>query len=154
MKDTTMEGLFLPARVKNVYDGDTMTIAVLPPWHQPAFPFVGKLRLSGIDAPEKKPRMDDPLRDLQMQAAARVQQIVTDKVQRIVWIEFFKNEKFGRMMGRVYLDQFKRDCLNDWLITKQLVKPYEGQKKSVWTEAELKSIICWKPLLPLLNPRS
>jgi endonuclease YncB( thermonuclease family) len=147
--DTSMTGLFLEARVLSVYDGDTITVAVVPPWHRPECPFVGKLRLEGIDAPEMKPRLTTPLRELQMKAALKVARIVADKIaDTIVWVEFSRNEKFGRMMGTIYLDAKKRTNFNQWLIDQGLVKAYDGQKKTDWTEDDLTKIM-QRGMLPL-----
>jgi endonuclease YncB( thermonuclease family) len=142
VKETSVEGLFLKARVLSVYDGDTYTIAFFPPWHKEDSPFVGKFRMFGFDAPEIKPRLTEKNRDFQIASAERVRDLVKKKIgNKIVWIQFSKNEKFGRLMGLLYFDESKKDCLNDWIVKNRLGKGYHGEKKPEWTREELEYIM-------------
>ena len=75
------------ARVIAISDGDTLTVL-------DAGNTQHKIRLAGIDAPEKRQAWGD-----------RARQFLGEKVhQRMVQIEVEKKDRYGREVGRVLLD--------------------------------------------------
>lgn len=74
-------------RVVAVADGDTVTVLDSTNTHW-------KIRLSGIDAPEKK-----------MPFGQRSKQSLSDKVfNKVVTVEYSKRDKYGRTVGKVLVD--------------------------------------------------
>jgi endonuclease YncB( thermonuclease family) len=45
--------------------------------------------------------------------------------------EFFKNDKYGRPLVKLYRDQ---NCINDQMIQSGHGKPYDGGKKEEWKQ--------------------
>lgn len=140
------------AKVVDVYDGDTITIVCKLDKTETYRTY--KLRLSGIDAPEKKPLKTIPNRDLHIAAAGKVTKLLTTKlggIGSVVEVEFMQEEKFGRTMGTVWTIEQTTGCMsstwhrkenvNEWLIQNSLVKAYSGDKKTDFTEVQLKNIL-------------
>ncbi len=129
-------GLKVFARVTNVYDPDTITVIFI--WKDD--PIKINIRLDGIDAPEKKSR-----RILETEACAIGTKILKDLIHdKIVYIECGSFDKYGRTLGKVYVDSNdcatndkKRICVNDYLIECKCVRAYDGGKKPEWTDEEL-----------------
>lgn len=125
---------FMLAKVTEVYDGDTVTVV----FFYGTMPVRMKIRVNGIDAPEKR---GSP--EYEKDAALHVQKEVarlTD--QKILYIKLDKNDKYGgRMLGEVYLDQEKKNKLSEHLLKRGYVKPYEGKKKEPWTKEECITIL-------------
>jgi endonuclease YncB( thermonuclease family) len=126
------KGVKVKCIVCNVHDGDTCTIV---------FRF-GKefmklnVRLQGLDAPE----LNAP--DLEKEAGIAVRDELTRKLshKRYWYVVMSKWDKYGGRVVGTILD--KNDVsINQWLLDQQYVKPYDGGKKSTWTNAELRSII-------------
>ncbi len=106
LSNTPMEVYnFTVAKVIDVYDGDTFTIAA---WHGgqlTKFP----VRLFGVDTPEMKDR-DERIRE----SARQAKKFVEDKLLgRIIKIQVLNNkkydgkiirEKYGRLLARVEVD--------------------------------------------------
>ena len=147
LKKTSYEGTIARARVISVYDGDTITIAFFPEYHIKEIPFVGSFRLYGFDAPEMKPSLSDEFHDLHKECGKKVQNIISNKIlDKLVWVEFMKNEKFGRMMGNIYLEPKDKNgkfgqSLNDWIVEHKLGKEYHGEKKGEWTKQDFEHIL-------------
>lgn len=141
---TSFENFFVIARVLDVYDGDTFTIAFFPPESNKYI--IDSIRMYGYDSPEMKSReKDETLKKLEKEAAIRVKSIVSDLIlDKIVYVKFTKKEKFGRQMGYIYLDKEMKFCLNEFIVNKGLSKVYKGEKKDSWEIQELQNIINFK----------
>ena len=69
----------------------------------------------------------------------------------MVWIQFCKEEKYGRLMGTMYLvnghrkNKFRGEHreiqVNQWMINQGFGKEYNGGKKTVFTKRDLNNII-------------
>lgn len=82
----------LTGRVVAVTDGDTVTVL-------DAHNVRHKIRLSGVDAPEKAQAY-----------GARSKQHLSDLVfQKYVWVQWHKRDRYGRIVGKVMV-QSSRDC--------------------------------------------
>jgi len=127
------------AKVINVYDADTVTV-VYNINNNPTSPFVINVRLSGIDAPEKK-----TLNDLEKKASYLLTEFVNSKLlNKIINLEIKGWDKYGgRIVGNISLNgEFEEKDVSDWLLSKNLVKSFNGKtKKEEWSDKELNSII-------------
>jgi len=107
-------------RVIKCYDVDTCTIVSKPYENEPVFRF--SLRLSGIDGPEI--RSKDPG---EKQAANMAKMLLTDKIlDKYVLLTNVSSDKYGRLLCKIWLDGV---CINDWLLEKKVVVPYDGGTK-------------------------
>jgi endonuclease YncB( thermonuclease family) len=118
--------------VIKVYDGDTITIATtLPIINSPLYRF--SVRLNGIDTPEIKGNTDD-----EKNAATEVKNILTTMLlNKKVVLKNLQNEKYGRILADVYLDNL---CINEWLLRERLAVKYDGGTKktpSSWLRYKL-----------------
>ena len=150
LKPHTLKGLCLPAKVVDIYDGDT-------PWvvfYQQNVPQLRRFRMAGYNSPEMKPLLVAPYRDLHKQAAL----VAKDKLgnlldahtsERVVWIKFDREDKYGRALGDMYIpnkaepDVWHGDELsvNKWMVANDYGKPYFGGRKTSWTKDELQTIV-------------
>lgn len=146
MPNTTYDGVITKGRVVSVYDGDTVTVAFYDGSKVVKRPF----RMYGYDAPEIHPRKDIHNRDLHVRAGNSVKQYLSDCINnKIVWIRFCKEEKYGRLMGYIYLQRGKNDskltsecaCMNQVIIDQRYGKLYDGGTKSEFTAEELEYIV-------------
>lgn len=146
LRKFTFDGLVTKAKVVDVYDGDTVTI-VFYYNHQP---IKDSFRMLGYDSPELKPLKTTPNRELHITAGEIVkkylQQLILDQ---LVWVRFCREEKYGRLMGELYLIQSSHpdqlldtdESLNHHMIARRFGKPYHGEHKEAFTEKELHTII-------------
>lgn len=117
----SLEGQYLRCKVQEVYDGDTVTII---------FPFNGKAykdkcRLAGIDAPEIRTK-----NEIEKREAINVRDWLSKKVLgKLVWIRFGKKDKYGRLLGHIYLDKKAKLSLNQIMVDQGMVCAYDGKAK-------------------------
>lgn len=134
----SLEGLFLPAQITRVIDGDTCIVKVkMNLDHLSKITHVKKnfiarffttkiyiqtiVRWAGIDAQESN-----------TDEGKIAKQIVDEyfKKNDQVWIHFGKFDKFRRQLGVFFTDKNKTKLLNTILMTQEnLAKPYKGGKK-------------------------
>lgn len=89
----------------------------------------------GYDSPEMKPKKDLINRDIEINKAnlakKRLEELVLNKV---VWVKFDKNEKYGRTMGVIYndsntfIDDYNKS-INQQMINENHGKIYFGGSK-------------------------
>ena len=135
--------------VKSVYDGDTIVILVpmnirvfsniskeLVDSNQPIsnqldqiYNYEIRLRLFGIDTPELKPLKSIPNREEHIKKANEAKNFLSQQIlDKIVTIEFKENDKYGRPLGSIYLDNIN---LNNLMIEKGYAKIYSGGTKDI-----------------------
>ena len=131
--DVPHKGQTIPAKVVDVYDGDTCKIVFM---HGGKIPMKISIRIMGIDTPEIRGK--DPL---EKQAAIKVRDQVRKWIDgKIVQVKFLKWDKFGgRIDGEVYFGDLK--SVGDELISMGYAKAYKGKKKKKWTQEELEGIM-------------
>ena len=141
----TFDKILTQAKVIDVYDGDTVTII----FYHDQMPIKDSFRLYGYDAPEKKPSKKTQNRELEMKAASIVKKKLEKLVlNQVIWVQFTKEEKYGRLMGDIYIvkkteeNQFKGDELhiNQWMIQKGYGNAYLGGQKQEFTLEQLHKI--------------
>jgi endonuclease YncB( thermonuclease family) len=115
--------------VIKVYDGDTITIASKMPYeNSPLFRF--SVRLNGIDTPEIKSKNESE-KILAKKARDSLSQLIMTKH---VTLQNVKNEKYGRILADVYLDELH---INTWMIDQSFAVAYDGKTKQIpasWSE--------------------
>ena len=108
-------------KVIKVYDGDTITIAAkLPNTDGPIYRF--SVRLNGIDTPEIRGKSE-----AEKELAYYVRDALAEKIMgKIVELRNVSNEKYGRILANVYLDE---QHINEWLVDENFAVYYDGGKK-------------------------
>ena len=141
----TFKGITTLAKIVSVYDGDTVTLGFK--WNKI---YIKKsFRLYGIDTPELHPPKDDPYYQLHQQAGRMIANWVGEQLlNKIVWIQFTKEDKYGRLMGCIYLSNqippFKNimdNSFNQLLIDKGYAIPYFGKTKDAFSQQFLQQAI-------------
>lgn len=113
------------AMVDRVVDGDTIDLMIdlgFDVWtHQ-------RIRLSGIDTPEKNTPLGKALKN-HMANLLEGKKIIIDVT---------KPDKYGRYLGTLWLNEESLESINDQLYANKLAKLYSGRSKtSLWTAEEL-----------------
>jgi endonuclease YncB( thermonuclease family) len=124
----TFNGLRKKIKVLRVIDGDTVDIALQ---HDDTHKvYRHRVRLYGIDTPEKRPPKDDPYREKEIAASilavAALDTILKDN-DYIVLALFYKPDKYGRLMCSFY-DKYGDD-INKRMITNGHAYEYLGKTK-------------------------
>ena len=119
------------ARVCHCYDGDTITLLC----YVSAVPARLSLRVRGVDAPERRGRGA---------AEARCADLVKDVVERlllnrVVRVDVVGLDKYGRCLGDVLLPGLDQS-LSAYLLEQGLARPYDGEARAAFSEAELERI--------------
>jgi endonuclease YncB( thermonuclease family) len=135
----TFDDIKQKCKVLRIIDGDTVDIAF---YHKDiAKLYKYRLRLYGIDTPEKRPSLTSPTRDAEMAAARRASQALMDRLEEtgyIIVIHFHKKDKYGRLMGTLY-DKAGLS-INNWLIVQGYATPYFGGKKVEFDSSKLERV--------------
>lgn len=139
------------AKIVNVYDGDTFRACVYV--HDRVLKFT--FRPLGYDAPEMKPRLDTPNRETHKKNAVLARElfkeytgyineysvkpgccfVCTSKPNGLVYLECFKNDKYGRTLVNVYRYPGGKS-VNDMMIDSGLVLRYDGKTKAEFNYTE------------------
>jgi endonuclease YncB( thermonuclease family) len=119
----TFNGKELNTKVVDVYDGDTCTIIFK--YNKEFVKY--KLRMYGYDSPEMRPRKNIDNREEIIKLAHIAKEALIKKVLgKIVKIHFMKEEKYGRLMGNMFLGD---ENINEWMINNGYGYPYFGKTK-------------------------
>lgn len=123
----TMNGRELWCKVIDVYDGDTVDII----FFQSNELLHYKLRLYGIDTPELKPLKSMTNRDNVIERARDAKKKLESLVlNKVVYVRFKNEEKYGRLMGDIYLSKSPgKKSVNQMMLDCGMAVPYFGQKK-------------------------
>lgn len=114
-------------RVCQVYDGDTVTIITFVRGE----PFKFKVRMHGYDSPEMKPRLDAPMRHLEIESAKVAKQGLENMLGNgIVQLEFKGWDKYGRVLGILFDEKGKN--INQTMVDGGYGVPYDGGKKTAF----------------------
>jgi len=124
----TLEGLRTTIKILRVLDGDTVDIALLHPDTNRIYRH--RVRLWGIDTPEKKPSLSDPYRHLEIEASYRAKTALELRAKEndgMCTALFHSPDKYGRLLCTFY-DTAGED-INQWMITQGHAKEYFGKTK-------------------------
>lgn len=112
-------------KVVDVYDADTITIILSI--HNTFYKM--KCRLYGIDSAEKRTK-NFREKNASNESTNWLKYLILDK---IVWIDCGKMDKYGRLLGNIYLEEEdlknKNNSVNQQLINKGFAYKYDGKKK-------------------------
>lgn len=142
----TFDGLLTKAKVIDVLDGDTITLVFY--WHDS--PVKDSFRMFGYDSPEIKPKKTISFHDKHVTAAKVVHDYLRSLILgHIVWVQFCKEEKYGRLMSHIYIPSptheaiFKGDeiNINQLMLSQGYGISYDGGHKSEFNEQQLDQII-------------
>lgn len=112
----SFNGLKCWCKCVGVYDGDTVTVV---------FDYKGELikdhiRLWGINTPEIRTR-DAAEKEAGLSARDYLREQILD---RIIWVEFFGEDKYGRSLGKLFITSDEQECINDQLVKLGYAKEY------------------------------
>jgi len=124
----SLNEVYTQCKVVDVYDGDTCKIVI---------PFNDKLyrwnvRLTGYDTPEMRPRKSKPNRDEEIKAAKAARDFLRSKVmneRQLVYIKCGKFDKYGRLLGTLYINENDLMSVNDLMIHHGHGYAYDGGTK-------------------------
>ena len=110
-------------KIEKVVDGDTVDVFIdlgFKVWRSE------RIRLVGVDTAEKNTPYGKATKEYLTQLLAG----------KIVKLEVFKPDKYGRYLGKIYIDS--EISINDQMVSTGMAKGYMGDSKvGLWTEAEL-----------------
>lgn len=127
IKPFSFNGKILLAKVINIIDGDTIKVNI----------FVGKelkqfvIRMYGYDSPEMKTK-----NPIEKDYALRSKNIISELIfNKIVKLECFKYDKYGRILANVFVKSFGKIInVNQFMIDNYLGYPYFGLTKIIFQE--------------------
>ena len=124
----TLNGLRRTVKVIRILDGDTVDIAL---YHSESGNiYRHRVRLYGIDTPEKRPPLSDPNRQAEIAASLRAKQALEQRVREndfILVALFYQTDKYGRQMCTFYDKQ--GEDINQWMIQQGHAYEYHGKTK-------------------------
>ena len=116
------------AKIEKVIDGDTVDLSV-----DLGFDIHHKIRvrLYGVDTPESR-----TVNKAEKEAGLKAKEFVKTwaETHSTVLIETVKdkNEKYGRVLAKIYANVDNSECLNERLISEGFAKAYFGEKKEIF----------------------
>ena len=124
----SLEGRLCKCKVVNVYDGDTCKVV---------FPFGDTMyrwnvRLTGYDTPEMRPPRNQENREEEKKAAYAARDFLRSKVMngdQLVYIKCGEFDKYGRLLGTLYLRENDENSINDLMIQEGHGYVYDGGTK-------------------------
>ena len=127
------EKLRKKVKILRVIDGDTVDIAMslveLQEYTQKDI-YKYRVRLYGIDTPEKRPPKNDPNRDKEIAASKRSSEALNNYLREndyIVIAQFYKPDKYGRLLATFY--DKNGDDINKWMVFNGYAYEYFGKTK-------------------------
>lgn len=124
----SLDNTFCECKVVDVYDGDTCKVV---------FPFSNKMyrwnvRLLGYDTPERRPPKSKENREEEIKAAYAARDFLISKVmnpRQIVHIKCGKFDKYGRLLGTLFINKDDKISVNDLMIQEGHGYAYDGGTK-------------------------
>jgi len=124
----TLAGTEKQCFVNRVLDGDTIEIIYFhPTMLRGKFENIQRkiLRLADIDAPEIHSK------DIKEKEKGNISKEFLSSLilNKVVLIRFVKEEKYGRLMGTIFLNE---EDINNKMIQNGMAREYHGEKKDKW----------------------
>ena len=130
-KDVTKKSLpyfypvFTTAKVIDVYDGDTITVAATLGNCPNAIVYKWKIRLMGIDSPEVRTK-----NLMEKEAGYESRNYLKYKIdQKMVQVDIKGYDKYGRILADILQDG---ENMNEDMVKKGHARAYDGGKKQAW----------------------
>ena len=122
-------------KILHVVDGDTVDIA----FHHDEMKLIFKyrVRLYGIDTPEKRPLKSNPNREKEIEASHISKNALIRRLEEndyMVVALFYKPDKYGRLLATFY-DKNGED-LNEWMVKSGYAYAYFGKTKQKFDEQQ------------------
>jgi len=130
----TFNGMKKMVKVLKVIDGDTVDIALYHDGLSKSFRH--RVRLYGIDTPEKRPPKNDPNRDKEIAASKSSSDALTNYLKKndnIVLALFYNSDKYGRLMCTFY--DKTGENINKWMVLNGFAYEYFGKTKKKYEES-------------------
>lgn len=124
----SLEGTFVPGKIVDVYDGDTVKIVLELSINSEYFRW--NCRLSGINTPEIRTR-NLKEKEFGLLVRDKLKERIEDKILLIKCGEF---DKYGRLLVEIFENSGELFSINNWLIENKYAKPYDGGTKEEWFE--------------------
>lgn len=127
----TFENTKAHVKIIRIIDGDTVDIAFLHPDSQKIYRH--RVRLYGIDTPEKRPPKSSPTRDAEIAASNRATEALRMRLNendnRVIAM-FYKKDKYGRELATFYHKD--GSSINDWMVSEGYAYVYDGGTKQAF----------------------
>lgn len=124
----TYENLKTYVKILKIIDGDTVDIALY--YENLNKIFKHRVRLYGIDTPEKRPLKSNVNREKEIEESKKSTLALTNKIEElnnIVLALFYKPDKYGRLLCTFY--DKNNNSINDWMIKEGFAYEYFGKTK-------------------------
>ena len=121
------ENIKKEVKVLRVIDGDTVDIAFHHDEMNRIFKY--RIRMYGIDTPEKRPLKSDPNRDKEIAASLVSKNALIARLQEnnyLIVALFYKPDKYGRLLATFY---DKKGDINKWMVESGYAYEYFGKTK-------------------------
>lgn len=132
------EKLRKKVKILRVIDGDTVDIAMsLVEVQDSKDIYKYRVRLYGIDTPEKRPPKNDPNRDKEIAASKRSSEALNNYLREndyIVIAQFYKPDKYGRLLATFY--DKNGDDINKCMVSNGYAYEYFGKTKEKFVADE------------------
>jgi endonuclease YncB( thermonuclease family) len=125
--DYSFAGQTMYGKIVDVYDGDTCTAVVkINGMYQKI-----KVRCSGYDSPEMKPKKDMPGREAYVKSAVASKDALSSMIlNKVVRLEIHGFDKYGRFLATVFVRRwFGNLNMTSYMIENKYGYPYDGGKK-------------------------
>lgn len=120
-------------KILRIVDGDTVDIALCMAADSRVFKY--RVRLYGIDTPEKRPPKGNADRDKEIEAARASKDALMGIFQKsgnYATVQLYKPDKYGRLLGTFY-DKNGVD-INQWMVEQGHAVAYFGKTKKTFAE--------------------
>ena len=122
----SLEGQYKLCKVVDIYDGDTIKVV---------FDLNGSfyrwtVRMLGYNSPEMRVSVNNPARDTIKQLAIDSRDFLKSVIQnndQLVYIKCGGFDKYGRLLGTIYINQNDKVSVNQLMIDNHKGIPYDGK---------------------------
>jgi len=132
----SLNGYKTYAKCVHVYDGDTIHVVFKMPNGNDCYKWV--IRIMGIDTPEMKSKNAS-----EKKKAIEARDFLRGKIlEKIIIIDCLEFDKYGRLLGNVFLENDNNDektieiSLSQLMIDNGFAKVYDGGHKEGWNELD------------------
>ena len=125
----SLERFCYSGKLLSVIDGDTVDLSIDLGFN---IHHKVRVRLYGVDTPESRTK-----NELEKAAGLKSKEFVKSwfdaNLNVVIQTIKDKNEKYGRILAKVYADENKSKCLNEELVSSGFAKAYFGDKKEAFS---------------------
>ena len=126
----SLDGKTKLCKVVDVYDGDSCKVVFrhsnkLCRWN---------IRMAGYDSPEMRPSRNKIGREKEIEAAKKARDYLISLVKnenQLVYIKCGEFDKYGRLLGKLYINKDDNKSVNDLMIENKHAYSYDGGTKKI-----------------------